>query len=248
MFKSRRQYWRNIIAALVLVFGLTMPTTTPQAQGSGNPGVIPPNARPYGKTYGEWSAKWWQWVYSIPAPVNPNIDATGANCGQGQSGPVWFLGGNFGGTSTRNCTVPAGKALFFPLINQEADNFLCTDPDTTFDLAGLYGFADFVIDLAGNLQCKVDGVPIQNLQRYRAVSPVFSITLPEDNLVQALATLLPYPPCADGLPGTYAPAVSDGYWLMLAPLPPGEHTTHFHSELPDFGFALDITYTITVAP
>ena len=34
--------------------------------------------------------------------------------------------------------------------------------------------------------------------------------------------------------------------LMLAPLPPGTHTIHFHSELPDFGFVLDVTYNLTV--
>src|SRR5262245_36308823 len=103
MLTSRKQYLRSIIAALatlVIVLGLMMPTSTPQAQSSGNqgnPGIIPPGARPYGKTYGEWGARWWQWLLAIPAPVNPNLDPTGANCGQGQSGPVWFVAGNFGG-------------------------------------------------------------------------------------------------------------------------------------------------------
>ena len=65
--------------------------------GNGCPmvGVYPPGSNPLGVTYGEWTAKWWQWLLSIPGPVNPNLDTTGANCAQGQSGPVWFLAGRF---------------------------------------------------------------------------------------------------------------------------------------------------------
>jgi hypothetical protein len=37
--------------------------------------------------------------------------------------------------------------------------------------------------------------------------------------------------------------VSDGYWIMLKPLPVGAHTVHFHANL---GATLDITYHITV--
>ena len=56
----------RLVAALVLVAGLMMPITTPLAQSGGNPGVIPPNARPYGLTYGEWSAKGNQWGLALP--------------------------------------------------------------------------------------------------------------------------------------------------------------------------------------
>jgi hypothetical protein len=50
-------------------------------------------------------------------------------------------------------------------------------------------------------------------------------------------------PIADG---TSSPAVADGVHLMLAPLPPGPHTLHFHGEFPLFNFSLDITYYLTV--
>lgn len=43
-------------------------------------------------------------------------------------------------------------------------------------------------------------------------------------------------------PGWYGPAVSDGYYLMLAPLSAGQHTIHF--AVADF---LDVTYHVTVA-
>jgi hypothetical protein len=49
-------------------------------------------------------------------------------------------------------------------------------------------------------------------------------------------------------PGTYFPSVDDGYYVMIKPLAPGSHTLHFHGTVAAFGFALDITYHLTVTP
>src|SRR5437899_4468391 len=56
--------------------------------GNPNPGIHPINSKPYGLSYSEWSARWWQWVLQIPAATNPNLDATGVDCAEGQSGQV----------------------------------------------------------------------------------------------------------------------------------------------------------------
>jgi hypothetical protein len=60
---------------------------------NGNTGVYSARSKPYGLSYGEWSARWWQWILSIPTQMNPNLDSTGAHCAEGQSGHVWFLPG-----------------------------------------------------------------------------------------------------------------------------------------------------------
>lgn len=44
------------------------------------------------------------------------------------------------------------------------------------------------------------------------------------------------------------PAASDGYWLMLNPLPPGLHTINFRWDQQDYGFQIAITYSIMVVP
>src|SRR5262249_10337841 len=83
-------------------------------QGGCPAGIFPPGSEPYGLSYGEWSARWWQWLLQIPATTNPNLDSTGAHCTEGQSGHVWFLAGSFGTLPSpiiRNCTVPAGRSL-----------------------------------------------------------------------------------------------------------------------------------------
>jgi hypothetical protein len=84
--------------------------------------VVPPQARPFGRTYGDWSAAWWQYVFSIPTPQNPLFDTTGAQCHVGQSGNVFFLVGSVLGTTdpiVRECTIPPGRMLFFPLVTLE---------------------------------------------------------------------------------------------------------------------------------
>ena len=54
--------------------------------------VVPPNAIVAGRSYGDWSAAWWQWALSNPVASNPLFDH--GTCGQGQSGAVFFLGGS----------------------------------------------------------------------------------------------------------------------------------------------------------
>src|SRR5574341_1319356 len=97
--RSSRSYRRSIAAVVGLLVGLLAPATMGFAQGNPNPGVLPPRATAYGMTYGEWSARWWQWGLGQPAATNPIDDPTGAFCDVGQSGPVWFLAGTFGGAA-----------------------------------------------------------------------------------------------------------------------------------------------------
>jgi hypothetical protein len=241
------------VLALGIVIGLVFVAASAQAGGSkivrdengnaGNPRVLPPGSMPYGSSYGEWGMKWWQWAYSLPVTGHPLFDETGADCAAGQSGPVWFLGGvfNVSGSAVRDlCAVPVGKALFFPILNVEWDNFCpLTYPPLSED--ELRATARWYMDLATEMSCEVDGRPIYNLTAYRASGGSFGINLPDDNLWQ-------YFGCDVG-PGYSSPLVQDGYYLMLAPLPAGAHTLHFRGTVGDpINFTLEITYHLTVSP
>jgi hypothetical protein len=93
----------------------------PASAGGGNAAVMPPSSNPHGHSYAEWSAMHWQWLYSMPVDKNPVFDT--ADCSEGQSGKVWFLGGTFAltvvepgvnlGLVERDCTIPPGTSLFF---------------------------------------------------------------------------------------------------------------------------------------
>ena len=237
---------------LIVLFAMTMSATAMEKQTNGNPnpGILPLDSKPYGLTYGEWSAKWWQWEYSIPLTQNPLIDDTGVNAANGQSGPVWFLAGRFctlpceypaAATANREVNVPAGKALFFPILNVENDNLLYPSP---FSEEELRNVAQAQMDTAENLEAEVDGVSIKKLESYRVKSPVFTFHIPENNIYDLFGFDLP----AQDVPG----AVDDGVYLMLHPLPVGRHIIHFKGDFPQNapwgGFALDITYTINVVP
>lgn len=238
-----------VLLALGIVIGLVFVATTAQAGkavrddngNAGNPRVLPPGSMPYGLSYSEWSVKWWQWAYGLPVAGHPLFDETGADCAAGQSGPVWFLGGvfNVSGTTVRDlCTVPVGKALFFPILNVEWDNFC---PPGSLTDEELRATAAWYMALATDMSCEVDGQPIYNFGAYRVAGDPFAVQLPNDNLWQ-------YFGCDIG-PGTYSPLVPDGYYLMLAPLPAGAHTLHFRGTVGDpINFTLEITYHLTVSP
>jgi hypothetical protein len=198
--------------------------------------VFPPQSHPYGKTYGEWEAAWWQWAFSLPVDHNPLFDTAPASTGQ--TGNVWFLGGTFGPSPvTRDATIPTGKALFFPLINNEASTAEGNGTTEAELRASAKGVADGIVP--SSLFVQIDGRSLQGLASYRAQSPLFIYgPLPANNLL--------------GFPaGTTSPSVADGYYVMLTPLSVGHHTLHFGGTYvaPDSStFVQDITYHITVAP
>jgi hypothetical protein len=128
--------WPTLLIAAVLAFGAA--SNTPAGEGNqGNKGVFPPQSHPYGRSYSEWAAAWWSWAYSIPANQNPITDTTGEFSNIGQSGPVFFLAGSYGGVTVRHCTVPAGKGLLFPLLNQSWVQFPGDPPFTVPELRAI---------------------------------------------------------------------------------------------------------------
>ena len=84
-------------AAVVLATGLASSSVA----SADSPVVLPPDGRVHGRSYGEWSAEQWKWVYSMPESSHPLSDK--ADCSAGQRGKVWFLGGTY--TTT---TEPSG--------------------------------------------------------------------------------------------------------------------------------------------
>src|SRR5262245_10175900 len=82
---------KNLVTALLLAIGLAFCSRV--ASAAPNPTVVPPNSRPYGASYSQWTAAWEQWAYGAPASMNPVTDTTGEFAAVGQHGPVWFLAG-----------------------------------------------------------------------------------------------------------------------------------------------------------
>ena len=45
------------------------------------PAMYDINEKPFGKSWEEWTAKWWQWFFSTPIENHPAYDKTGENSG-----------------------------------------------------------------------------------------------------------------------------------------------------------------------
>ena len=196
---------------------------------------IPVTQKAYGKTYPQFAASWLQWALAIPVSTNPILDDDGSYGAIGQSGKVWYLAGNTGGTTTRSLTVPSGTALFFPLVN-----FFWVNTPELGDPAWSPEQEAYVrqllastIDDAQSLLLEVDGVPSATVQSLRVASRVGTCVLPAENIVSPEANAGPHE------------CVGDGYWALLEPLKVGQHTIRFTGTLTN-GFSLDVTYNLTV--
>ena len=198
-----------------------------------NPAIFPVGSNPYGLSYGEWSARWWQWAFSFTVDAHPLLETAG--CDAGQTGPVWFLGGSFVNTTVvRDCTVPAGKSIFLPVLNTECSTI---EPPPFFgsNEDELRACAAAVTNTG--MFATVDGVAVENLPSYRVQSPLYEFSSPDGGLF--------------GGPVSGAQSISDGVWLMIAPLSAGTHTIHFGGTqvVADFpALTLDVTYHLTVQP
>lgn len=203
--------------------------------------VAPLTTRPYGQTYGRWAATWWQWALGIPAAENPLVDTTGASCGQRQVGDVWFLAGALGPTPvTRSCTIPAGKALLVPLINNFYGAYLNDPPDTRTEA---YVHAAVACTEPATIAVTVDGTRLAQPERYftgpsGSPSPTFTVQMPPDNLLGATPRTVPEL--------VMTPSAEQGYLMILEPLAAGTHLVHWTATGCTPGNSVDVTYQLDV--
>jgi hypothetical protein len=133
--------------------------------------IIPPNQEAFGASYSELAGAWWDWAINQPPDMNPILDETGAFAAVGQDAnrglgkEIFFLAGNFGGDTVRTVTVPKGKALFFPLLN---GLWIAPEEGNTEESRQV---VNNFLGFPAELTCPIDGVPVADLQAYRAQSP-----------------------------------------------------------------------------
>jgi hypothetical protein len=237
---QRNRYWFGYAIPIVGILILTIPIIIASSYAqSNNTSPLQPytvHSKPYGIDYGDWSGRWWKWALELPKTVNPVSDTTGKDCGQGQQGPVWFLAGTFGGGAvTRECVIPHGKAIFWNPISQECSYAEYPLLKTEKELRDcVKNFQDKV----SQIEVTVDGTKIPGIESYRIQSPLININLPQNNVL--------------GLAAQKTTGVSDGVWVLLPPLPAGNHVIHSKGVSVNFGeggvvnFVADVTYNLKV--
>lgn len=171
---------------------------------------------PFGKSWEKWAAIWCKWMLSIPKKKNPSLDETGKYCSINQNDEnVWFLTGTFGNIVPvkRKCTIPAGKAIFFPILVKE--DSLEEDSDLKTELELIKRSSDATNRLV-HMEATINWEKVDQLERYRVQSEVFDLTFPEDNVYNVRAGL--------------TRSVCDGFWLFIKPLQIGKHYIYFKGE------------------
>jgi hypothetical protein len=269
--KTRKaDYWKVMFQLFALSGSLLASGTVLGGQGVGL-GVTP-----------ELTARWWQWVYSIPSSVHPlsqkDVDETGADyCMVGQQGGTWYLGGVFkivdastasNQTSAddngdvvnivRECEdIPLGKTILIPVLNAACDTagelaFGNAVPDDSLEkIRYLRNCAKTLADAVDKNTASASFGPYNGTLRPVQVRRVhttlpFSVTYSPDNIFSSGCSDGGEPFLCDPVEPSPSLTQADGYWAHVRPQRPGKYKLQTFGEAPDFGFALAITYTVTV--
>jgi hypothetical protein len=176
--------------------------------------IYPPSSSPYGLPLKEWGIKHWEWWNSIPKEISPypNPKQWTYHCFMGLGYPVVMLVNPIVGETAKNvaydCTIPADRGILVSGITE-----LCSYDETHKTDEDLQKCVKARNDWAKH-QITIDGKTVDNIGQYRFTTDFFNVTWPEDNM-----WTLPV--------GTYR-ALLDGTWLMLKPLPIGDHKIEVH--------------------
>jgi hypothetical protein len=185
---------------------------------------------PVGLTYEYWARKWYEWVQSIKRDDNPVMDSNGSKGSLNQRGRVWFLAGTAGGTANRTSTIPSGRDIFFPIINE-----MSTKAQYGKSGQELVHYCETVVNKVDNKKVIFDNDILDgiNLDPYRVRTSLFSVILPENNLC--------------GVEAGQTEAVCDGYWIMVRKeaLSIGNHILYAIGEQTD-GFRSEVRYQLTI--
>jgi hypothetical protein len=187
------------------------------------PGFLPATAKPGGQSLTELATAWTLWGFGT-SEDNPLLDV---RCEQSDLDPrIWFLPVSLGGEWDATCDVPTGSFLIMFAAGNECSNVEAA-PYFGADEAGLRDCVQARLADVDLVEVSGDGVTTTTLDAYLVTTDV--VILPPDNLLSSDEAL----------------SMTEGWFLVIRPLSPGEHTFRSYAEF-STGFIAGITYTINV--
>lgn len=195
--------------------------------------VVPAGAVIGSHTYAQWEARAWEWEIANLRFYASAVPRTRRCTTSGQTGLVWFLGGdNYeaeGDGITRTCDVPAGRYIFIADPSAECST-VEPPPFHATTTAGLESCARSFGPVSSTLT--LDGKRLA-WSGFTVATSVFRFTMPARN------NYLLVPGATSGRGAAYGDPV------MLRPLSAGAHTL-VRTESSPHGPTLRSTYDLTV--
>lgn len=196
------------------------------AGGSKIDWIVPIYKKVAGASLPDWATRYWAWLLPKAPERSATEDTTGEFCADGQSGPVWYLAGADAKSHiTRNCHIARGKYLLLPALAQMVYRTKGEGECARYERERIAEQASFSVRAT---YIVLDGERFDGLDDFR-----------------------PFTPKCTSIRGTLGEVVVDdaiffGSWVMLQPLPPGEHVISFGGELPATNTYRAVTYRLTV--
>lgn len=173
-----------------------------------------------------WAERYWAWLLVKSPERSPVTDTTGAYCGDAQAGPVWFLASaDAKNHIVRSCTVPSGKFILMPAVANLIQSATGNNPCSKIEAEDL---PQKGVDSIESVYVTIDG------QRFDSFY---------DNRVHTKNCYTIRGPAGETVARD---VVFFGAWIMLRPLPPGDHTISFGGKLEALQVNRDVTYKLTV--
>jgi hypothetical protein len=170
----------------------------------------------FGHTHTDWVIQWFHWIMPFPSNDSPTLDQTGNLTMKYQPrSPVYMLPGEHAAVaSNRHITIPANKPIMMPVLWSIISTYSPVVGKSFIQNANAFFAKDQPTRLFATLDNKP--IPIVTIN-----TPVFRLNIPSNNAFEIQG-------------GSDAWVISNGYWVFLNPLPPGDHTLTYVGATHDY--------------
>ena len=141
-----------------------------------SPVLFSKDSTPYGISYGDWIAKWWQWNIGISPAEHPRDHFTPQGCSINQNGSVWFLPDILSGKEERTCPYLMKKPYLF---HYSQDSVMMTTPIQTSKPMKACVIVQWRQEYRA-ISSSLDGSKLQ-VNQFRTQTRFFDLTIPKDN-------------------------------------------------------------------
>ena len=214
-----------ILLSLVATYYITVPVVTGY-----NVDFYSKGESPFGISYGDWVAKYWNWDLSIPPDTKTNnllgLNENGCLVHR-ENSMVMLADTAAGGIWNQKCTISHNAGILIPIWTGECDQGQkgtenhsykeLSDCARSYDLGKVKG------------QVKVDGIPVATLDALDYKTNIMNNVI-EVYTKQFNATIPINSHFTAEQYGTL-PAAAHGWFVFLKPLPPGNHTVYYQNSV-----------------